>query len=109
MASKKPTTTTQPAKQKLTKETKAEIREYLKTVNASPDGSVQTAPSDVPVKKPRTKKQPVIPDTQAPVSAPVPAPVKKPRKSNIVKGSQEALEWYNKMKAAKEAKKQIKS
>jgi len=105
MASKKPTTTTQPAKQKLTKETKAEIREYLKTVNASPDGSVQTAPSDVPVKKPRTKKQPVIPDTPAPV----PAPVKKPRKSNIVKGSQEALEWYNKMKAAKEAKKQIKS
>ena len=100
MASKKPTTTTQPVKTKPRTIKKQELIENKDLPVIEPVKALGTSPRERAVKK-TTKKA-----KEEPVAQPSTLPVEKPkRKSNIEKGSQAAAEWSLKMKAAREAKK----
>ena len=92
MASKKPTTTTQPVK---TKPRAIKKQELIENKDLP---VVETVKVKKTTKK--AKEEPVAQPSTLPV---VETPTK--RKSNIEKGSQAAFEWSLKMKAAREAKK----
>ena len=94
MASKKPTTTTQPVK---TKPRAIKKQELIENKDLP---VVETVKVKKTTKK--AKEEPVAQPSTLPV---VETPSKPKRKSNIEKGSQAAAEWSLKMKAAREAKK----
>ena len=99
MASKKPTTTTQPVKTKPRAIKKQELIENKDLPVVEAVKALGVSPRERAVKKTKEPKQ-------EPVALPVvETPSKLKRKSNIVAGSDEAKAWSEKMKLAREKKK----
>ena len=76
---------------------------------ASKKPATTTQPTKERPKSRRIPKETPIPLVEPAPIEPVSKPVKPLRKGGMEKGSAAALEWGAKMKALKEAKKQIKS